>query len=294
MNIDKLLWDIKKIEILSENFENKKILDFENNQKLFSTIKNYKLYDLLFRKIEKSKFLNFKSKLKIDQYKLIINCDFSNNLTKKFFFKKFYKDYKSCAYTTTIKHKKVKDNYIASQIFTKHGPLAFLPISEVSTSIVYSFTGNKKIDLNKEIGKYNVGYEIIKIGKISVSKLKFFSLRSYFHKNILAFGDLLHKLHPLAGQGFNMSLRDIKKLLELIKLKKENGLDLDSSICSSFEKKTKHMNYLFSNGIDLIHETFRFESKIGTNILSKSLKYMNKNKNFGKFFTKLADDGIVI
>ena len=124
VNIDKLLWDIKKIEILSENFENKKILDFENNQKLFSTIKNYKLYDLLFQKIEKSKFLNFKSKFKIDQYKLIINCDFSSNLTKKFFFKKFYKDYKSFAYTTTIKHKKVKENYIASQIFTKHGPLA--------------------------------------------------------------------------------------------------------------------------------------------------------------------------
>ena len=294
LDIKKLFWDIKKIEILSENFENKKILNFENNQKLFSTIKNYKLYDLLFQKIEKSKFLNFKSKFKIDQYKLIINCDFSNNLTKKFFFKKFYKDYKSCAYTTTIKHKKVKDNYIASQIFTKHGPLAFLPISDESTSVVYSFNGNEKIDLKNEIEKYNVGYQINKIGKISVSKLKFFSLRSYSHKNILAFGDLLHKLHPLAGQGFNMSLRDIKKLLELIKSKKENGLDLDSSICSSFEKKTKHINYLFSNGIDLIHETFKFESKINTNILSKSLKLMNKNKNFGKLFTKLADDGIVI
>ena len=294
VNIDKLLWDIKKIEILSENFENKKILDFENNQKLFSTIKNYKLYDLLFKKIEKSKFLNFKNKFKIDQYKLIINCDFSNNLTKKFFFKKFYKDYKSLAYTTTIKHKKVKDNYIASQIFTKHGPLAFLPISDESTSVVYSFNGNEKIDLKNEIEKYNVGYQINKIGKISVSKLKFFSLRSYSHKNILAFGDLLHKLHPLAGQGFNMSLRDIKKLLELIKSKKENGLDLDSSICSSFEKKTKHINYLFSNGIDLIHETFKFESKINTNILSKYLRLMNKNKNFGKLFTKLADDGIVI
>ena len=249
---------------------------------------------MLFRKIEKSKFLNFKSKFKIDQYKLIINCDFSNNLTKKFFFKKFYKDYKSCAYTTTIKHKKVKDNYIASQIFTKHGPLAFLPISDDSTSVVYSFNGYEKIDLKSQIEKYNVGYQIIKIGKISVSKLKFFSLRSYSHKNILAFGDLLHKLHPLAGQGFNMSLRDIKKLLELIKSKKENGLDLDSSICSSFEKKTKHINYLFSNGIDLIHETFKFESKINTNILSKSLRLMNKNKNFGKLFTKLADDGIVI
>ena len=53
LDIKKLFWDIKKIEILSENFENKKILDFENNQKLFSTIKNYKLYDLLFQKIKK-------------------------------------------------------------------------------------------------------------------------------------------------------------------------------------------------------------------------------------------------
>ena len=91
VNIDKLLWDIKKIEIFSDNLKNKKILDFENNQKLFSTIKNYKLYDLLFQKIKKSKFLNFKSKFKIDQYKLIINCDFSNNLTKKFFLKNFIK-----------------------------------------------------------------------------------------------------------------------------------------------------------------------------------------------------------
>ena len=39
---------------------------------------------------------------------------------------------------------------------------------------------------------------------------------------------------------------------------------------------------------------FKFESKINTNILSKSLRLMNKNKNFGKLFTKLADDGIVI
>ena len=29
-------------------------------------------------------------------------------------------------------------------------------------------------------------------------------------KNILAFGDMLHQIHPLSGQGFNMALRDIK------------------------------------------------------------------------------------
>ena len=45
------------------------------------------------------------------------------------------------------------------------------------------------------------------------------NLRSYYYKNILAFGDLLHKLHPLAGQGFNMTIRDIKEILKIIKFK---------------------------------------------------------------------------
>ena len=90
-----------------------------------------------------------------------------------------------------------------------------------------------------------------------------------------------------------MSVRDIKELLRLIKLKKENGLNLDSSICSSFEKNFKHKNYLFSNGIDFIYETFKFESKINTNILSKSLSLMNKNKRLSRIFTKFADNGII-
>ena len=37
--------------------------------------------------------------------------------------------------------------------------------------------------------------------------------------NILAFGDLLHKIHPLAGQGFNMTIRDMTNLIKIIKIK---------------------------------------------------------------------------
>ena len=108
----------------------------------------------------------------------------------------------------------------------------------------------------------------------------------------MAFGDLLHKLHPLAGQGFNMSLRDIKLLINLIKFRLDHGLDLDSSICIDFEKRIKHKNYLFSTGIDFVYEFFNFESKINNSILSKSLKYFGKNQYANKFFTKLADNGI--
>ena len=180
------------------------------------------------------------------------------------------------------------------QIFTKLGPLAFLPISEKETSVVYSFYNKKKKDINNLIRHYNQKYKILKIEKVNSFELKSLSLRSYYHNHILAFGDLLHKIHPLAGQGFNMTIRDIKILLEIIASKHRLGLDLDSSINYEFEKKLKHKNFIFSNGIDLVHEFFNFERKINSSILSKSVKLLNKNSNINKFFTKIADRGTLV
>ena len=71
-------------------------------------------------------------------------------------------------------------------------------------------------------------------------------MRSYFHKNILAFGDLLHRIHPLAGQGFNMTIRDIKILNDIIQNKIDLGLPLDSTLNKEFENNQKHKNYIFS------------------------------------------------
>ena len=118
-------------------------------------------------------------------------------------------------------------------------------------------------------------------------------MRSYYHNNILAFGDLLHKIHPLAGQGFNMILRDIKEIIKLVKSKKENGLNLDKSICIDFEKNVRNKNYLFSNGIDFIYEFFNLESKINNDSLSRAVKYFGNNKNVNKIFKKIADNGLI-
>ena len=137
------------------------------------------------------------------------------------------------------------------------GPLAFLPISENETSVVYSFYDKKSKNINNLIEKYNYKYKIQKIEKIKSFNLKSLSLRSYYHGHILAFGDLLHRIHPLAGQGFNMTIRDVKILLALIVKKHSLGLPLDSSINYEFEKKLRHKNLIFSDGIDLIHEFFQ-------------------------------------
>jgi len=174
--------------------------------------------------------------------------------------------------------------------------LAFLPISNKKTSIVYSVHNSKNIEeenIKELIKDKNFKYKIRELEKIKSFELKSFNLRSYYYKNILAFGDLLHKVHPLAGQGFNMTIRDIKILSQIIKNKLDLGLLLDSSVSLEFQKKIKHKNFIFSNGIDLVHEFFNIERKTKTNFLSKSVKLVVNQPSINGVFTKIADKGIL-
>jgi 2-octaprenyl-6-methoxyphenol hydroxylase len=170
-----------------------------------------------------------------------------------------------------------------------------LPISEYETSVVYSIDNYVKSEkeIKNLIYNYNLKYNLKKINKIYSFELKGLSLRSYFHKNILAFGDLLHRIHPLAGQGFNMTIRDIKILNDIIQNKIDFGLPLDSTSTIEFENNQKHKNYLFSTGIDLIHEFFNLERKTKNDFLSKSIQYLNKTPGINKIFTKIADRGLL-
>ena len=299
INIEKIIYKLNKIEIYSDNLEKQKLINFGNNSDhLFSIVKNYKLKEILEKKLFNNKyFRKIINKKKINYFKdydLVFNTDYNHSITKKYFNKKIEKKYNSVAYTTLIKHDKILNN-VAIQIFTKNGPLAFLPISEYETSVVYSINNYLKseLEINDLIYNYNPKYNLKKINKIYSFELKGLSLRSYFHKNILAFGDLLHRIHPLAGQGFNMTIRDIKILNDIIQNKIDLGLHLDSSSNIEFEKNQKHKNYIFSSGIDLIYEFFNLERKTKNEFLSKSIQYFNKNSSINKIFTKIADKGLL-
>ena len=300
LNIDRIIWKLRRIEIYSENLNNEKLLNFKNSQEhLFSIIKNFQLYEILEKSLLKNKFFK-KIKLKkklidFEAYDIIINTDYSSFFTKKFFSRKIVKSYNSLACTTIIKHEKISNN-VATQVFTKRGPLAFLPISESETSIVYSINNLKKNmqeSINSLINNYNFKYKIKKIEKLETFELKSFVLRSYYKNNILAFGDLLHRIHPLAGQGFNMTIRDLKILITIIREKIDLGLPLDKSVCYEFEKKIKHKNYIFLTGIDFINEFFNFENKFKSNVLSKSIKLFGNLPSVNKMFIKIADEGIM-
>ncbi len=300
----KSFWPIKKIEIYSEKLKNNKILNFvKDNNILFYMVKNDELYESLNSKLLKNKLFKkkliknnfYKEILNTKKYDLIINCDSNNPITKKYFSKNIIKNYYNYAFTTILKHEELENN-TAIQIFTEFGPIAFLPVSKVETSVVFSlefknYNIEEKVILAL-IKKHNPKFKIKKISKLKSFELKLSNLRNYHNKNILAFGDILHKVHPLAGQGFNMTIRDIKILSEIIQDKIDLGIQLDELIFEEFEKKTKHSNFIFSNGIDFVYEFFNFEKKNKEKSITKILKYIGRNQKINNAFIKFADKGL--
>ena len=62
----------------------------------------------------------------------------------------------------------------------------------------------------------------------------------------------------------------------------------------NLKKKTKHINFVFSSGVDSIFEFFNFDKKIKNQNLSKALKIIGKNKMLNNIFIKYADRGLNI
>ena len=308
INIKRKSWPINKIKIFNEIENSKEILNFgSKSDKVLYIIKYKDFINLLYKNIKKNKFVKqykiknssfFNSILKEeDNYDLIINFNEKNKISKKLFFKRNEKDYNSLAFTSLIDHEKC-DNNIAHQIFTKFGPLAFLPCSNNKTSIVFSVLDQNNVISDHKIKSlilnYNRKYKIKSFTKLEKFKLKSSILKNYYYKKILCFGDNLHKIHPLAGQGLNMTIRDIKILLKLIDIRINLGLPLDNSILVDFQNKTKHYNYIFSNAIDFIHEFFKFDNKFKNNYSTKLIKVFGKNKIFKYFFSNYADKGLML
>ena len=295
-------WKTEEIKIYVEDLKSKEIINFKKkNKEAFNLLSYSKLNEIFLNKIQKSKLINF-TKLntssssilnKIKNYDLVINTESKNIISKKYFTNKITKNYKSYAYTFMLNHKKVNNN-IASQIFTKYGPLAFLPFSNTNTSIVFSCVGQPKSDeeIFKLLHNYNFLYSIKKVSIPEKFDLSFSLLRNYTHKNILAFGDLIHRVHPLAGQGFNMTIRDIKILSNLIQKKTSLGLPIDISVAQEFQQSTKHLNYLYGKAIDGIYEFFKLDCKLNNSISKPIFRILNKNQIFQKYSNLFSEKGL--
>ena len=293
--VSNLGWPTEKIKIYSDKNKSSELFEFKNNnQKNFYLLKYSALYNLM----KKNKFLKFiqlknynLDVIRKRNYDLIINSEQNNPITKKYFQKKIEKNYKSLAHTAIIDHKKI-ENKIATQIFTKKGPIAFLPLSNNQTSIVFSNNSTKlmdKLSLLQIINKYNRQYKINKISDVESVGIKFLVLRDYIFKNILSFGDLIHKVHPLAGQGFNMTIRDIKSLSNILDENIKLGINDGEIIAQKFQEKNKHLNFIYGLGIDTINTFFNLDSKLKNNLSEPIFKLLKGNKLLNKYATFLSN-----
>ena len=296
-------WNIKKINLYKED-ELDSFLNFEPHKNSFSMISYNNLYKSLETKLKKNKRIkinkkknqSFFPKLVNKNYEIIIITDTNNSLFKKYFSKQFKKNYHSTAFTTIINHSKMQNN-TAEQYFTKFGPLAFLPISNKQTSVVFSIFDKDlikdKTRIKSLIEYYNRQYKIKNIKTLQEFPINLFLLRNYFYKNILSFGDALHKVHPLAGQGFNMTVRDVKIFSELIDKNLELGLDLNT-ILEKFEIRRKNPNFIFAMGIDFLHEFFKATNKYNLKNVDNLFKFINKNIFVKNKIEKFADKGFIL
>ncbi len=298
----KKCWDIKQINLYKGD-DNKSFFNFKSKDNNFYMTSYNNFFNSLEKKLKRNRLIKFKNiqnkkfYLKLDKkgYEIIINTDTTNPLFKKYFSNLLNKNYDSIAFTTIIKHSKIENNNIAEQFFTKYGPLAFLPISKTKTSIVFSiFDKNLKKNRTKIkelIRHYNKRYQIKDITDLLEFPINLSLSRNYYYKNILSFGDALHKIHPLAGQGFNMTLRDTKIISNLIEKNLELGLNFDN-VLEKFQNKRKNSNLVFAMGIDFIHEFFKLLNNYNIKTIDKFFSLMNNSSYIKNKLQNFANKGI--
>ncbi len=269
----KLFWPSKNINLFYED-NNKKNINFLNfqdtNNNLMHVFENYKFRTALLKQLKKKKIKVIKKNIQnldtLRNYNLIILCLGSNSpiYDKVANNRSITKNYEEISVTGYVKHK-IK-NLKTSQYFLSEGPLAILPFSKNSFSFVWSL--NKKFyqDNSKQTSKL-IKLKLMNIFKINnnfeITNILAYPLKmglktKYNKKNILILGEGLHTVHPIAGQGFNLVLRDIKELKKILKYYSKLGIDINNSnYLDDFTKQRKPENIIFGLGIDLTRKFFK-------------------------------------
>ena len=301
----KPFWPSKRINLFYETKDQKiNFLNFnEDKNNLMYVFENDKVKEVLLKEIKKKKIKIIKKNISkisdLDAYDLKVLCLGRNSKIYKNIInsRSIKKDYKEIALTGYVKHN-LKDIH-TSQFFLKEGPLAILPFSKSNFSFVWS--------IKKELIKKNIKSvitskicELLKSNKkINITNIQSYPLtlnlkRTYYKNDALILGEGLHTIHPVAGQGFNLIMRDIKKLKEVLKYYTDLGISIkSSSALEDFSSNRKSENIITGLGIDLTHNFFK-QNKLLEPIKEVILKNFLKNDILKKISKFISNQGLSI
>lgn len=134
-------------------------------------------------------------------------------------------DYQQTAITANISVSQAHNN-VAYERFTTQGPLALLPMQDQRCSLVWTrqsdnvesimampdqeFLQQLQAEFGGRLGQFT------QVGKRSTYPLKLLKANAQVQKRVALIGNAAHTLHPIAGQGFNLGMRDVATLAQII------------------------------------------------------------------------------
>lgn len=279
---------INKIEI-SDSTHMTPLVFKNDDEPMGSVILNYELLSIAIDALMKKKILFYNIDLlltdvlegkiiQIDnkkyKFKHPILCLGKNFTNKKIINKHtFVNNHKS--YVGFFKHTQ-HHNQTAYENFTTHGPLAILPAPNKSKKVsTFIYSSNK-------ISSYNNIKKLIKInfhsshGKLSFYKKYYqFEILPHLSKpqsyNLFLIGDALRSIHPVAGQGWNLGIKDIQQLMILLGTHDLNNQNLLKKYYNN--RSIESFGYLsFTNFLNVLYENPNPYTKFLINLGFKGLK----------------------
>lgn len=155
----------------------------------------------------------------------------------------------------------------AWQRFLPGGPLAFLPLGDGRCSIVWSLPeaeAERVLALDDAAFRAELGAALdFRLGEVTAATPRAaFPLRlrlaeRYLEGRCVLAGDAAHGVHPLAGQGMNLGLRDVMCLRRVLADARRRGSDIGARhVLRRYERERRSEATLAARAFDLIERGF--------------------------------------
>lgn len=144
-------------------------------------------------------------------------------------------DYGQVAFVANVSPERRHEG-VAYERFTDSGPLALLPLGEARCSVVFTVK-SQDADTIRALGddgflhllQQRFGERLgrfVKVGRRFAYPLSLLRTKPVIADRIAIIGNAAQTLHPVAGQGFNLGIRDIAALLDIIADAQTGGRDI--------------------------------------------------------------------
>lgn len=207
-------------------------------------------------------------------------------------------DYKQSGIVTTVRHEKPHHG-TAHERFYPGGPFAILPLNDNCSSIVWTeptdladtIMGLSEEAFNAELAKKFGDFlgEVKSIGKRWAYPLTMQLADEYVAERFCLVGDAAHGIHPIAGQGFNLGLRDVAALTEVLVDNHRLGGDAGSElVLERYVRWRRADNNILSLGMDGLNRFFSNDIAPLRLLRQVGLGLVNEMPPVKKFFMRHA------